>query len=263
MRDAVIETIAEALRAEPAVRALYLTGSYGAGIEDEHSDLDFVAVIAGDAASFTARWREAVGRTGEIVLWWDQTAHQLQIMAITADWSRFDVVYLTREQMAKRAQKNMRVVFDHDDIFASLPPSLPKPVPNPAQVRTQFESFLRVLGLLSLAIDREDYLVGVTGVFHLRTILTDLLVDETGVSPRGGALNLKRQLTTEQKALLEGLPIPAPTRDSVIAANLAIAAAYLPRARARAAALGVEWPERFEAATWAHLGRWLGVARPY
>ncbi|WP_286193585.1 hypothetical protein [Boseongicola sp. H5] len=38
---------------------------------------------------------------------------------------------------------------------------------------------------------------------------------------------------------------------------------YLPRARHLAAQLGVEWPERLEAATWAKLNRSLGVDRPY
>lgn len=262
--EAAIAAVADALRAQPSVRGLYLTGSYGAGIEDRYSDLDFAAVIAdGEIPSFPALWREAVGRTGEIVLWWDQAAHQFQLNAITDDWTRFDVAMLTRDQMARRAQKNVRVLFDHDGIFASLPQALPRPEPNCALLYRQYEGFLRVLGLLTLAIGRADYLVGVSGVFHLRTMLIDLMIDETGVSPRGGALNIKRQLNVEQKAILEALPAPLPTRELVIAANLAYAAVYLPRARARARALGVEWPEAFEAATWTHLRQLLGIERPY
>jgi hypothetical protein len=184
-------------------------------------------------------------------------------MAITADWTRFDVVYLTAEQMAKRAQKNLRVVFDHDGIFAALPPALPKQPPNPVQIRHQYESFLRVFGLLALAIGRNDHLIGVDGTFHLRTMLISLLIDEAGISPRGGALALSRMITAEHKALLQSLPTAEPTRESVIASNLAYAAAYLPRARAHAKAAGVEWPEAFEAATWAHLKRSLGIERPY
>ncbi|MEL6518100.1 MAG: hypothetical protein AAFQ39_10305 [Pseudomonadota bacterium] len=100
------------------------------------------------------------------------------------------------------------------------------------------------------------------GVFHLRNKLVELLIDETDAPNRGGMLHLNRLITDEHKALLIALPPPVAEREAIIAAHLAYAQAFLPRARRRAAALGVEWPEAFEAATWAMLETSVGLARP-
>ena len=123
--------------------------------------------------------------------------------------------------------------------------------------------FIRILGLLHLAAGREEYINGVLGVFHLRNLLVDLLVEETNAPNRGGILHLNRLITDEQKSLLASLPPAVPNRDAMISAHLAYAKAYLPRARKRALRLGVEWPERFEAATWVQLCKALSIERPY
>ncbi len=110
---------------------------------------------------------------------------------------------------------------------------------------------------------RKEYINGVLGVFHLRNKLVDLMIEETAVPNRGGILHLNRLITDDQKALLVSLPPAVPNRDAMIDAHLAYAAAYLPRARMRAKALNVEWPERFEDVTWARLKDTLGIVRPY
>ena len=193
------------------MRALYLSGSYGAGLEDKYSDIDFLAVaVDGATEGFANLWREAVGRTGEIVLWWGHFKSNL-ITAYTSDWLRVDVEVLTPDQMSKRSQSGLKALFDHDGIFGTLPASLPKSGPNPQMMRRQFESFIRILGLMVLAIERPEYEVGVTGVFHLRTHLLDLLVEETAAPNRGGALHLSRLINDEQKQLLASLRQSVPS----------------------------------------------------
>jgi hypothetical protein len=59
--------------------------------------------------------------------------------------------------------------------------------------------------------------------------------------------------------LLEGLPYPRPDRAAIIAANLATARAFFPRARARAERLGLSWPTAFEEATRRNLQRIFGA----
>lgn len=263
-RQAAIRTITAALQDQPDVRALYLSGSYGAGLEDAYSDIDFLAVSThGLTDGFAALWRDVVGRTGEIVLWWDRQVRPMLINAVTVDWLRIDVAVMTPEQMVGQTRHGLKVLFDHDGIFETLPAAAAPAGPDPNRMRWQFEEFIRILGLLPLAIGREEYLNSVTGVFHLRNLLVGLLIEETAAPDRGGALHLNRLITPEQKALLATLPPLTPTRDAMIAANLAYAAAYLPRARRMAGRLGIDWPERFEAATWAHLKRTLGVERSY
>ncbi|WP_295808192.1 nucleotidyltransferase domain-containing protein [uncultured Nitratireductor sp.] len=67
---ASIKTIAHELETRPDIKALFLSGSYGAGLEDLHSDIDFLAVIGnGHTDQFAKSWRNAVGLVGEIVLW--------------------------------------------------------------------------------------------------------------------------------------------------------------------------------------------------
>ncbi|MFB9948068.1 nucleotidyltransferase domain-containing protein [Rhizobium puerariae] len=258
-----IREIAAALRSEPTVRALFLSGSYGAGLEDSYSDIDFLAVCRdGPTDGFARVWRKAVGISGEVVLWRDRQVRPMLINAVTVDWLRIDVEIVTPDQMARRTADGLKILFDHDGILAALPSPSRRAGPDPSRMRWQFEEFIRIFGLLALAIGREEYLNGITGIFHLRNLLVDLMIEETGAPNRGGALHLNRLITGEQKDVLAGLPIPSPTRESIISANLAYAGAYLPRARRMAKTIGVEWPERFEAATWANLKQALAVDPP-
>lgn len=260
---AAIDAIVRELRSEPSIRALFLGGSYGAGIEDAYSDIDFVMVASdGPSDDVAALWKKAVGRTGKIVLWWDRQVRPSLINAITRDWLRTDVVILKPDQMAGHAKDSLKVLFDHDGIFATLPESLPPTGPDPKRARYQFEEFIRILGLLPLALGREEYLNGVLGVFLLRNLLIDLMIGETGAPHRGGVLHLNRLITGEQKQVLTSLPLPAPERQALIDAHLLYAEAYLPRARRLARLWGVEWPAEFEAATWEHLAATLAIRPP-
>ena len=260
----VIRVIADATRNAPGIRALFLSGSHGNGMADAYSDIDFVMVAEEGASDATASvWREAVAKTGEIVLWWDRTKVPELINAITKDWTRTDVILLRPDQIASQTQDSLKILFDHDDLYAGLTKTAPNPGPDPKKFRYQVEEFIRILGLLHLAAGREEYINGVLGVLHLRDLLVDLLIEETGAPHRGGDLHLNRLITEEQKHLLTSLPPAIPSRDAMISAHLAYAKAYLPRARERAARLGIDWPERFEAATWARLSQALSLQRPY
>ena len=229
----VIDSIAEALGHAPGIRGLFLSGSHGTGRADAYSDIDFTLVATDGATDeVAALWREAVARTGEIVLWWDRTTRPILINAITADWTRTDVVILRPEQMATRARSGLKPLFDHDAILERLPEEAERTAPDPARMRRRFEEFIWVLGLLRLAAGREEYINGVLGVFHLRNLLVELLIEETAAPDRGGALHLNRLPTEEQKDLLTSLPPALPERDAMIEAHLAYAAAYLPRAAA-------------------------------
>lgn len=262
--ERVIETISNAMRDHSTVRGLFLSGSFGNGRADAYSDIDFILVSKdGPTDEVAEAWNAAVERTGDIVMWWDRNVRRALINAITADWTRTDVIILKPEHFAAHNQASLRPLFDHDGLYDQLPKEKPQPKASPARLFRQFEEFIRILGLLHLAAGREEYINGVAGIFHLRTKLIDLMVEETAAPDRGGALHLNRLLTEEQKASITALPAPATERDAMIATHLAYAKAYLPRARQLAKQRGVEWPERFEAATWEKLKQALGVERPY
>lgn len=260
----VIHVIKDAIQDVPGIRALFLSGSYGNGMADEYSDIDFVLVSENGASDAVAEvWLEAVNKTGDIVLWWDRTSVPVLINAITDDWTRTDVIILKPDQMGSQTRSGLKPLFDHDNIYESLVKAALKPEPNLKKFRHQVEEFIRILGLLHLAAGREEYINGVLGAFYLRNKLVDLLIEETDAPNRGGILHLNRLITDAQKELLTSLPPAIPNRDAMISAHLAYAKAYLPRARLRAARLGMEWPERFEAATWERLDEALSVQRPY
>lgn len=260
----VIATIANALHDEPGIRALFLSGSHGNGLADAYSDIDFVMVAAdGPSDAVAELWRDAVARTGEIVLLWDRNVRPALINAITADWTRTDVVIVKPDQVGTQAQDSLTPLFDHDGIFERLAETSPQTAIDPARLRYQIEEFIRIVGLLHLGIGRKEYLNGVLGLFHLRNLLVDLLIAETDAPNRGGVQHLNRLITDEQKKLLYSLPPPVPERDALIAAHLAYAEAYLPRARRMALARGIEWPERFEAATWRMLAEELSIEPPF
>jgi hypothetical protein len=260
---AAVRIIAEALEAEPGIRALALSGSHGAGLADAYSDLDFLVVaVDGPTDATASRWRDAIARVDEIVLWRDRQVKPGLINAITADWLRIDADITAPAELAGRSRDGLRIVFDRDNVFDALPEAAAKAEPNPGRLLWQVEEFLRILGLLPLAMGRAEYFNSVTGLFFLRNLIVDLLVEETDAPHRGGALHLNRLITAEQKAALAALPPLVAERDALIAAYLAHAALYLPRARRMAALRGVAWPERFEAATWAHLHATLGIEAP-
>ncbi|MEJ8574945.1 hypothetical protein [Microbaculum marinum] len=263
--DALIDCVARRLEGEPGVRALCLSGSHGAGLADAYSDLDFLAILSdphmsaarGDA--FSDLWRAALEPAGGIVLWRVRSGPTILINAITTGWLRIDVLATTADPLHTR--RGLKVLFDRDGIAADLPET-PEPGIDRDRLAWQIEEFIRILGLLPVAMGRAEYLNAVTGVFHLRNLLIDLMIAETGAPHRGGALHLNRLITDDQKALLTALPAPVPTRESAIATHLAYAGAYLPLARPLADRLGIDWPEPFERATWSHLERELAIDRP-
>lgn len=260
----IIEVITNSLRDTQDIRALFLSGSYSNGLADQYSDIDFVLVAnSGASDEVAALWRKIISQTGEIVLWWDRTTRPVLINAITDDWTRIDALILKPDQMGRYTQDNLKPLFDHDDIFNTLPATSGTSGPNLAKLKYQFEEFIRILGLLHLAAGRKEYINGVQGVFHLSNLLVELLIEETGAPHRGGALHLNRLITDAQKDLLTSLPPAVPTRDAMISAHLAYAQVYLPRARKLAHKWGVEWPDRFEAVTWNQLRKSLSVERPY
>lgn len=262
--DDTIQTIVSSIHDTPGIRALFLSGSYANGMADAYSDIDFV-LVAEDGASdaVAAIWREAISKTGEIVMWWDRTTVPVLINAITQNWTRTDVIILKPDQMGSQTQSGLKPLFDHDHIYDGLAAAPKAQAPNLKRFKYQVEEFIKILGLLHLAAGREEYINGVLGVFHLRNKLVELMIEETNAPNRGGALHLNRLITDAQKDVLTALPPAIPTRDTMISAHMAYAKAYLPLARKRAAKLGMDWPERFETATWAQLEKTLSVQKPY
>jgi predicted nucleotidyltransferase len=211
---------------QPGLRALAYGGSLARGEADAYSDLDLIATVD-DPAAFDA---EAVVREAtETVL---LRRLPFGVVAVTPDWLRLDLV--------------VRAV------------DAPEHAPSPPDARGLAEEFLRVLGLLPTVVGRGEWIVGSDGVWLLRLLLVQLCLALNGETTITGVKRLNAKLTSEQRAELEALPPIAATRAAVIEGHLAVARAFLPRARAAVD----DWPAALEQSTSAHLRRELDLVLP-
>ncbi len=88
------------------------------------------------------------------------------------------------------------------------------------------------------------------------------MFDEIGQVRHPTAKGPSRQLPPCALDELSRIPVAQPQAQSLIDAHLAVAAAYLPRARALASRRGVPWPLEMEDATRRYLKRELAVDLP-
>ena len=88
-----------------------------------------------------------------------------------------------------------------------------------------------------------------------------MILEQRPVTPPG-ALALAPILPPDDLRTLARLSVTAPDREAILQANLDCAAAFLPRARSLAAAVGAAWPQALETAVRAHLERELGLTLP-
>jgi hypothetical protein len=259
LQDELIAKVKAHAAADERVRALLLGGSLGRGDGDAFSDVDLICVVKpADHKGFTEGLRGWVEGFMRLVHWHVPHPPLPLFCAITPDWERLDLT-VTVPGMVLGTQATLKPLFDHDGVHAALPASAPaRRGADPRKVEAMVREFLRVLGLLPMVRGRGELAVGITGTHLLRSHGIALLVEAQGFHPPPGALSLSRVLPPEELALVERLPLAEASFASVEDANLAWAAAVLPRTRKLCEAIGAEWPEAFEAATRARLRRELG-----
>jgi hypothetical protein len=97
-------------------------------------------------------------------------------------------------------------------------------------------------------VAREDWLLGVEGVRGAQLLLYQLFVEANQPLPPMGVKQWSAKLTPGQQDVCAGLPATTATRDSVLAAMRATAAAYRAAASQILAANDVAWPAEFERA---------------
>jgi hypothetical protein len=247
------------MAAEPALRALFLAGSHGRDAADAHSDLDFLGVAdPAEHPQLAKAWQDALSAERALV-YCKTLFHGSLVNAITEDWLRIDLFLSGPDGLARRSQAELRPVLDPEGLYATLVPAPPPPAPDPARVEATTLEFLRVLGLLAVGAGRDEHVLLVRGLGILRDLLIDLMHEENPPAFRGGALHISRTLPAADMALLQALPYPGPDRAALIAAHGALAAVFLPRARALHDRLGLAWPGAFEAATRRYLAREVGL----
>src|SRR5262245_47118299 len=241
--EAFVEPAAAALRADERIVAAWLGGRLAAGTADARSDVDLRVAVADDAFdAFVADWPSLPARIAPTVMPRRIGTPESPIgNAITPEWLRFDVA-IARAAAPERAGD--RVPFDRR---ATRPVEAPAARPDPAtRLPGLVEEFLRVLGLWRVVHERGEPVLMAHGAGLLRWSLVELFLIENRAQ-RGGVLHLNPYLTDEQRQLLEALPT------TPVELNVALARAFLPRARDLMAAHGQPYPDEFERPTLAYL----------
>ncbi len=259
-QQTLLEKIHQVLAADPQIAAAWLGGSLGAGGGDAFSDVDRVVLTAAGAASQTGqRYGRGVDAIAAPALVNALFGGRV-INVVTADWERFDLSFVEPDELGRFDPARLTLLFNRGEHDPARRPTAAY-APTPQTVLALVNEFLRVLGLTVVGLGREEYLVCLTGLEILRRLTIDLMLEENGVAPadRGGALNRNPFLTLDQRRALEALPPAAANRADILANDAAIAAIFLPRARALAARTGAVWPQAFEDATRRHLRVRLGL----
>ncbi|CAN5732775.1 hypothetical protein BH23PSE1_BH23PSE1_18220 [soil metagenome] len=256
----LIAEVVERLRGDGDLHALLLGGSLGRSAGDRFSDVDLLAVAEAAAHErLAARWRAVIEAIAPIVYWNERRGASVLVNAITAEWLRCDLSIVAPGRLTGASKATLRPLIDPAGLFAALPERLPPRVPDRDRVERLVREFLRVLGLLPVGVGRGEYVTAARGAGLLRDMLIDLMLELSAEPHPAGALHLGLRLPPEDMDLLERLPPPRPDRDGAIAANVAAAASFLPRARRAARALDFAWHDAFEAATLRHLRTELGI----
>lgn len=257
----LLERLREVLTADERVESAWLSGSFGRGAGDAWSDIDVLAVVdEEDLPHCVSEYAGARNPVGETVIL--NNLFNRLASAVTPHWERYDIFFVTPKEFRGYDKAALRPL-----TLASLdiPPAEAKP-PKPYQpsrdaLAATVQEFFRIQGLAPVGIERGEWLSVQEGVGLLRKALIDLMIESNGIgrADRGGAKRLNPYLTADQRAAMEAIPFPGPSREDAIAANEALAALFIPLARDLTQRVGGVWPGALEAATRRHLAEKLNL----
>jgi hypothetical protein len=265
----LIARACEVLGRDDRVVAAYLVGGFAVGTGDAWSDVDLQVTIRDDARGEVSESWEEIADGIAPTAYIQPFAGVIGGLCITPEWLHFDVVFNPLSSVDPRTVLGMVPLFDKVGI---LPDG---PVPRPNRQREPFfplavvEHFLYMLGNMVSVIGRKELIPASNGVVIVRDMdLVGLMLAEQGWAttrehsfgnPFPFTKRLRSYLTAEQNAVLESLPPLVATIDSVIDGYVALARAFLPRARRLAERTGAPWLAEYERASIRYFQNSLGV----
>lgn len=262
-QQGLLEAITAVLARDAEIEAAWLGGSLGRGEGDAFSDVDVLVLVAeGRGVEVGLRYAGDLSAIAEPALINPLYGGRI-VNVVTTDWRRFDLSFAEPGDLARYDAAKLTPLFNKGEWTPPVREAQPYRA-TAESVLPLINEFLRVAGLLPVAVGRQEWILALSGLEILRRLTLDLMLEENGVGPaeRGGALRRNPFLTAEQRAALEGLAPAGADRDSLFAANQEIAAVFLPRARRLAERVGAEWPTVFEEATRRHLQVRVGLKLP-
>lgn len=268
-QEELIQRAAQVLSADDRVVAGWLVGGFAVGEGDPFSDVDLQCSVKDEAVQdLRDSWTEVVGRISPTV----QISPFRQVIGgvcITPEWLHFDIVFNANSAVDPAKLEGIAPLFDKAEVLPARPVPRPDRRTEPFFPAAAVDMFLYMLGNMVAVVGRDEVIPGSNGVIMVRDIaLVGLLLAERGIrttrehtlgNPFPFTKRLRRYLTDEQNALLESLPPPRADMDSIIDCYVALARAFLPRARCLAEATGTPWPAAYERATIDYFESMLGA----
>ncbi|GLQ18542.1 hypothetical protein [Maritalea porphyrae] len=237
---------------------LYIGGSYGAGCADRFSDFDFVAISEPENTPLVVKaWEDLCHSHFDVVFCRKQVGKAALVNMITSGWTRIDLYVESKDDFLKRAQDQLKPVFEREQLFDKLSNLEPPYKTSVAKLEFLANEYLRTLGLLAVGIGRNELFLCDVGLGHLKSLFMSFAI-ETERSRECGALNLRRSLTKQTHELFESLPNAGAERRDIIAAHMETTRMFLEYAKPVFKEMELDWPGRFEIATRAHLVQALG-----
>ena len=252
----LIASVTTRLEPDQRFRGLFLSGSFGNGTADALSDVDLLAVIPAEHhEAIAADWRNILETIAPVVHF-NRLPWALVLNAITDGWQRIDLDVTAPDRLQGRAQDKLKPLIDRDGIYAALPATIPDRGPDPRRIAGTIE---RVHPRpWAVPRRRRPRRIRARGPRLQHAAPHDV----GNPRRRDGQRRHRRHPPPEPRSSTPNAwpssrasPRPIATRDSVLAANNAVARVFFPRAKALAAKLGIDWPQAFEDATRAVLTR--------
>jgi hypothetical protein len=243
--------VRHAAEADDRIRAMWLGGSLGRGVADAGSDLDVVLAVApGSFADFAESWRAWLAGVTPTVLAKELPGLAGSFYSLTGSCLRLDVVAERAGPVPPGALGRRLLVLDKDGTAGDAQPAaaepggpLPEAGPDTARLAGLTEEFFRQLAIFPAAVvARDDWLLGAVGVQNVQLMLYQLLVESNQPLPPMGVKQWSAKLTPQQRLTCAGLPVPSPSRESVLPAMRVAAATYRLCALEILAANDVPWP---------------------
>jgi hypothetical protein len=257
---ALFDRACAVLGADTRVRALWVSGSLARSDADQSSDLDLIATVRdADFGAVASSWRDWLAKITPTVL-----ARQIPFLegsfySLTPGCERFDLVLERVSHLPRTPFHARAAVFDRDGLNAQRPTPPAPPGPNTAKIEIAIEEPLRYLSMMPAMLRRGDLLLMQEAWGHLRRRISELFLEANAPLPTTGVKHWMDKMTAEQYAVLESLAWPTATRESLIAAHLAVWRALAQHGHPIAEKMGVRWPVELENAVRAHLLRELGI----
>lgn len=260
MQRHFIDELTRRAMADTRIHALWLEGSFGAGIADRYSDVDAHLLV--DAAEIGAfgegvrSWLEGIadpsGRR-PLVLFKLLFDGQM-INALTADGLRVDL-WLHPGDSFEAGTPNLLVLWDQGDrLKAGKAPSPPTAAEIAAKLDYLVPEFWRCIAMTPVISGRNELLVGVQGLSIEVGLLVDMLILGNGRQRDRGVKAINHLLPADVRAEIEeALCLPVLDAAQLAAVHLRLAALMQRHGPPLCARWGIDYPQALEDAAMAYV----------